>query len=354
MYKSASVCLLLCAFSVVLADIPWPGLNFNCTQLNYPPPPAKNVRQLRFGNINAIMALGDSMSAGFAMQGIPPQDFEEWRGYVWSIGGAEDANTIATWLQASYNPNIEGMAMGNTWPLVPGAWLDGGVSHASVQDLPPQIDYLVSAMQTQYAGVIDFKNDWKLLTLFIGANNLCDACNPKDNRTQPAFFEDHLRAALKQIHQQIPRVFVNMMTIFNISGVWDAGMTSWYCEMLWDGITNHECGCLTTGVASDRLAMDVRAVQFNAISEKLASEFAALNDPEFTVVVQPGVSKLNVAEAGESYLSALDCFHPNLWANEAFAYSLWNNMQQPVGKKDTAPDLKNLRILCPTENTYIQ
>jgi len=299
-----------------------------------------------------VLALGDSMSAGFAMQGYPPRILEEWRGYVWSIGGEDGANTIPNWLQ-NYNPNLQGMALGNTWPLVQGAWLDGGVSKAKVADVPPQIDYLVNTMKTQYAGVIDFENDWKLLTLFIGSNNLCGSCTA-DNRTTPAYFEDHLRAVLKKIHTDIPRVFVNMMTVFNISGVWDAGMTSEYCRVLWDGITNKECHCLTTGVPSDRLTMDIRAQDFNRISYKLAAEFAALNDPEFTVVVQPGVQDLDIPQAGESYLSALDCFHPNLWANEAFAFMIWNNMQQPVGKKDTKPDLSNIQILCPEGNTFIQ
>lgn len=72
----------------------------------------------------------------------------------------------------------------------------------------------------------------------------------------------------------------------------DAGQTKEYCKILWDGITNHECGCLTTGVASDRLAMDIDSVAFNAISYKVANEFK--NSSSFTVVYQPGVTALDI------------------------------------------------------------
>lgn len=46
------------------------------------PPPATNVRQLRPGNIKAVMAMGDSITAGFAMIGEPPTDLVEDRNYV--------------------------------------------------------------------------------------------------------------------------------------------------------------------------------------------------------------------------------------------------------------------------------
>lgn len=54
-----------------------------------------------------------------------------------------------------------------------GDWLDAGVSMAKVEDCPSQVEYLVNTLKTTYAGKVDFQTDWKLLTLFIGANNIC-------------------------------------------------------------------------------------------------------------------------------------------------------------------------------------
>jgi len=295
--------------------------------------------------------MGDSITAGFAMQGYPPEDLLEWRNYVFSIGGAEGAFTLPNIL-SKFNPNIQGAAQSWTFPMQPGMWLDGGVSHASVQDTPSQVAYLVNQLQTTYKSVVDFQNDWKLLTLFIGANNLCGACNNGSN-TQPDYFESHLLNTLNLIEKSLPRTFVNVMPIFNISGVYYTGKNYPYCELLWS-IIKHECSCLESGIKKNLDMLDLRATQFNAITNKLALQFSAKNNPNFTVVSQPGISGIVIQNFGEVYLSGLDCFHPSLCANQAFTYIIWNNMFQAVGKKSTAPDLSHLKFYCPTINDFIQ
>jgi len=298
------------------------------------------------------MAMGDSISAGFAMIGdLPPENLVEWRQYVFSTGGADGAFTLANILK-NYNPNLHGASYDWTWPLTPGAYLDAGVSHASVQNCPSQVLYLANQLKTTYADKVNYQDDWKLLTIFIGANNLCGACNYGPN-TLPGYFEDQLRNVLSMVHQYIPRVFVNLVTIFNVSGVWYAGENNDYCRLVWD-LVKHECGCLETGNKTDLDVMDLRAVQFNAIQEKLAAEWAAKNDVNFTVVVQPGLSGIPIAKYGEAYLSDLDCFHPSLCGNQAFTYSIWNNMMTPIGQKSTFPDVNHLAIKCPGPNDYIQ
>jgi len=345
----ALLLLVLCA-SAFAKGPPYPLPAFNCTP--FKPTPATNVRNLSPGNIDVVMAMGDSMTAGFAMMGHLPTDLLEYRGHVYSIGGVKDAITIPNWLK-TFNPKLEGVALGDTKPLTKGKWLDAGVSAAKIEDIVPQVDYLVQTMKTEYAGRIDFNSSWKMLTLFIGANDICMACT-NDSHSQPTVFERSLRNALDKVHQEIPRVFVNVLTIFNISGVWEAGQTKEYCVELWKHITAGECPCLTTGKAADRLAMDVHAVMFNNISQKVAADYASRGDPEFTVVVQPGVSGFNITHFGEHYLSDLDCFHPSLWANQAFSLAIWNNMFQPVGKKATAIDPDHISIICPTATSVLQ
>jgi len=146
---------------------------------------------------------------------------------------------------------------------------------------------------------------------------------------------------------------VNLVTIFNISGVYYTGKNYLWCEIVWKTI-KHECYCVETGVDSDLKMMDLRAVEFNGVSEKLAKEFAAKKNPGFTVVMQPGLSGIVIQKFGEAYLSNLDCFHPSLCANQAFTYQIWNNMFTPAAKKQTTPDINNLKIICPTENDYVQ
>jgi small subunit ribosomal protein S29e/phospholipase B1 len=298
------------------------------------------------------MALGDSISAGFAMIGQIPENIVEWRHYVFSIGGASDAFTLLNNIK-KYNPAVQGEATTWTLPLTKGGQLDGAVSHASVQNVPEQVDYLVNQLKTTYASKVNFQDDWKLLTLFIGANNLCGSCQFRPE-TLPQYFEEHLRLVLTQIKDKIPRTFVNLVTIFNISGVYYAGKDYWYCEVIWKYIAKKECSCMQTGKKADLDIMDLRATQFNAISNKLAIEFAALNSPNFTVSVQPGLTGIQVQKFGEAYLSNLDCFHPSLCANQAFTYMIWNNMFEPIGKKTSNIDTNNLKIHCPVAGEYIQ
>jgi len=334
---------------VEMCPIPIPP--WNCPKL--PAPPNTNdVRKLQPGNIKVMMALGDSISAGFAMIGQIPADLIEWRHYVFSIGGASDAFSLFNNIK-KYNGNVQGAATTWTWPLTKGWQLNGAVSHASVQNVPDQINYLINQLKTTYASTVNFQDDWKLLTLFIGANNLCGACQ---NRAEslPEYFESHLKDVLTQIKDSIPKVFVNLVTIFNISGVYYAGKDYTYCELVWKYIAKKECSCMEAGNKQDLDMMDLRAVQFNAISEKLAAQFAGLNNPNFTVVAQPGLSDLDIPKFGEAYLSNLDCFHPSYCANQAFTYQIWNNMYQPVGKKSRTVDVNNLKIHCPVAGEYMQ
>jgi len=331
-------------------------LVYNCPSLP-PPPPATSVTALHPGNIKVVMALGDSISAGFAMKGFPV----EYRGLVFSVGGDEyisdfedtKAVTIPNILKF-YNPNLQGQATGETIPFTQGDYLDGAIVEAKIEDIPAQVQYLINTLKSaEYSGTIDFNNDWKLLTLFIGANNLCICCH-NDSRGTPEYFEQNLRSILTTVQKNIPRTFVNIIGIFNISGVWDAGQQFDYCRLLWDGITIGECPCLLKFGAAERQSMDDHSVLYNQVAAKVASDFASQNNPNFTVVVQPGISGYNISYFGADFLSELDCFHPNLSANEAFTLSIWNNMLTPIGKKKTNIDVNDLNFICPTETSVMQ
>jgi len=343
---------------LIKTQIPIPVITYNCPPLP-PPPPATSITQLHPGNIKVVMALGDSISAGFAMKGVPV----EYRGLVFSIGGdtyvsdIEDtkAVTVPNILKI-YNPNLQGQATGESTPFTAGQYLDAAIVEAKIGDIPKQVQYLITTLKSaEYAGKIDFQNDWKLLTLFIGANNLCICCH-NDSRGTPEYFAENLRAILTSVQQNIPRTFVNVMTIFNVSGVWNAGEQYAYCRILWAGLTTGECPCLLKYGAAERQTMDEMAVQYGEVSAKVVAEFSSQNthNPNFTAVIQPGLSGYNIALFGAEFLSELDCFHPNLPANEAFTLSLWNNMMSPPPEKKVSLDPNDVKFICPTETSVIQ
>jgi hypothetical protein len=70
--------------------------------------------------------------------------------------------------------------------------LNCAVSGAVVADIPSQIKYMKAHLDTTYLAVRD---QWKLLTIFIGANDAC-GCQHADN--QPDQWEDKV-ISLKKI-----------------------------------------------------------------------------------------------------------------------------------------------------------
>jgi small subunit ribosomal protein S29e/phospholipase B1 len=311
------------------------------------------VRKLAPGNIGAVMALGDSITAGFAAKDLPV----EYRGSVYSTGlGPNTTHSLASYL-IKYNPDLTGWSENVTAPLTPfGEGLNFAVSEAKIADVPGQIARMKKKMDIAYPQV---KDQWKLLTLFIGANDACD-CDSSDHT--PDKFEGRLRDALSYVQGNFSKTFVNVMTLFNISAVWRASFTSVKCRVEVPAL--QECHCLTKDHESPpnqnntwRDLMDQRSVEFNARTNKVAAEFRALNDPEFTVSVQPGVQdcQFDLWKTPERYLSDVDCFHPSLCSHQAFSLAVWNNMFAAAGRKKTSiapPHWEE--FYCPTAEDFIQ
>ena len=78
--------------------------------------------------------------------------------------------------------------------------LNAAQSGAWVQNMPAQVDYIVQQMQANPK--IDYKNDWKLVNLLIGANNLCWSCMNDFKVIDSAdFFESNLTETMTLVCQ---------------------------------------------------------------------------------------------------------------------------------------------------------
>lgn len=60
------------------------------------------------------------------------------------------------------------------------------------------------------------KTSWKMLTLFIGANNLCDVCTDPANNG-PDALQAGVEAALDYVKANVPRVFVNLVPVVDVT-----------------------------------------------------------------------------------------------------------------------------------------
>ena len=65
---------------------------------------------------------------------------------------------------------------------------------------------------------IDFKNSWKLITFFIGGNDLCKSCKEEDRFT-PNNYIDNLRKTLDYFKENLPKAFINLVLTLDVSGM---------------------------------------------------------------------------------------------------------------------------------------
>lgn len=92
------------------------------------------------------------------------------------------------------------------------------MSGAKTQELNSEVSRLVRLLNTdKYKQV---KNDWKLITLFIGANNVCVLCQPPmttlPELANADIFEENVRNVLERIRTEVGKSFVNLVALFNV------------------------------------------------------------------------------------------------------------------------------------------
>ncbi|KAF9109477.1 hypothetical protein BGX27_007575 [Mortierella sp. AM989] len=320
----------------------------------------KDVWHLRPHDIKAVISIGDSITAGFAMvSGRPPfATVLEFRGKVFSDGGDNGEYTLANFLK-TYTKHIKGSPSGFTLPLASGKGLNTAVSGAIAQSLPSQIERLRRLFS--FGGSYHkYKNEWKIATVFIGANNICAACGPGESIPEIADPEEYgaaLKSSLQKLKESVGPTFVNLVGIFDVSLVYDLSRGYPYCELLFDKLPFPICGCATGNEADRQKAGDL-AKKYNDVMEMIAQEINEenMNDGKFGVAYQPGLTgfKDGSSSYGQGYLSGLDCFHPNKCANQVMAIVLWNNMFSSPGDKHRPMKPSDLKIYCPRSTDYLQ
>lgn len=307
-------------------------------------------------NVTVIMSLGDSITAGFGAKWTlltplldPLGHLKEDRGVAFSTGGDEGAVSLANLLQQMHGPAVEvlgkshgshgaalcldradGRAIGGFCPPSPLRYrprldgLNGALTGSTSGALNLQIDYLVSQfrdMRREYADR-DLDAEWKLLTLHIGANDLCSfSCGDPQPRDvgHVAFFRQNVAMALSRLRGQFPRMIVVVERIATLSAIPDrverlCRSTPWQRRF-----PRIECPC---AYGEDDLGRRVR--EFNeALSETIAT-FAGSD--EFVVVEMDTIGGWAMEDWPANFTSPLDCFHPSILAHERLARCLWQSL----------------------------
>jgi phospholipase B1 len=318
-----------------------------------------SIFDLRPNDIKIMMALGDSITTGFGVLGAG----NETRGLSFSMGGDEGAVTLPNFFKY-FNPALVGASQGtypaevcygNNCPAIrylPNQDANNAAKSGSmVFDMVSlQLNYLIR--QLNMNPLMDVQQDWKVMTILVGTNDLCASCTFNLTYLTADDYENNLMGTLERIRTNLPRTFVNIVTGFNVSQAYDISLKTSRCANVSRPLFI-QCDCIFDPKAGAiREEIDAHLTQFNQRAVNVAAYYQRKAYDNFAVVVQPFSVDTHISDLPTRFISRLDCFHPSKSGQEAMAVALWNNMLTPAAKKKTSLNMSDAPI-CPTQDTLL-
>ncbi|XP_037101363.1 phospholipase B1, membrane-associated-like [Syngnathus acus] len=334
------------------------GTTMHCEDIGPSVSTPNSVHELRPGDIRVVAAVGDSLTAGNGIASSPTNVLDvltQYRGLSWSVGGDENLTTVTTLpnILKHFNANVTGFSVGRGKQSTPQAFLNQAVAGAKSKDVPSQVRTLVARMKNDSS--INFKSDWKVITLFVGGNDICDYCY------NSLFFSvenyvKNVRESLDYLHKEVPRALVNLIEPLDIIPLRKMHVDASLKCPTW--LVNFLCPCVIlpkpTSTSLEKLENLNR--QYQLMLNELVESNRYDTRPDFTVVIQPFFREIMVpilpdGRPDRSYFSA-DCFHLSQKAHTQMARSLWNNMLEPLGNKTSFQDFrKDIQLKCPSKTS---
>uniref|UniRef100_A0A803Y2Y4 Phospholipase B1, membrane-associated n=1 Tax=Meleagris gallopavo TaxID=9103 RepID=A0A803Y2Y4_MELGA len=253
----------------------------------------------------------------------------QYRGISWSVGGNENISTVTTLanILREFNPSLIGYSTGTGTQTTENAALNQAVAGAQAEDVPAQVRRLVDRMMNDSR--INMQSDWKLITLFIGGNDLCKFCEDPI-RFSPENYTYNIQVALDMLHKEVPRAFVNLVTILSITSLRELyAEKNVSCPRL---LMRMMCPCVLN--YDDNSNEYKQLVYFNKRYQERTRELVESGRydtrEDFTVVVQPFLTHISMPKTQEGFPDnsyfAPDCFHFSQKSHSQAARGLWNNM----------------------------
>lgn len=144
----------------------------------------------------------------------------EYRSRSWSIGGKSILEKVVTLpnILKKFNPNVFGFNTCSTFfpTSKNGKGFNAAVSGQEANHTPEQAQRLVERLKN--SKLIDYKKDWKMITIFIGGNDLCDYCKDKALHSPKQYLAD-IENALDILYQNLSNTFVNLVTVLRANQV---------------------------------------------------------------------------------------------------------------------------------------
>ncbi|XP_058235371.1 phospholipase B1, membrane-associated isoform X2 [Hemibagrus wyckioides] len=326
-----------------------------------------SVEVVKAADIKVIAALGDSLTVrvttgsetaiganATTVLGIPI----EYRPVSWSIGGYgtfQNVITLANILRL-FNPDLVGPSRSRTVHGTRAPLTDTGLNLAvtghNTFNLPGQTRHLIDTMKMFED--VNFDEDWKLLTILIGMNDICDYCKDKSLFSVENFIH-YMTTSLEMLMNEVPRMIVNVVQILPMEALREVQKPTPGCLL-----QRSFCSCLVKPASDSTELKELIEVnlQFqNALEQLLHTDRFFKRD--FAVVLQPFLKhadppRLPNGKIDMSFFTP-DCFHFTIKGHEELAKGLWNNMFQPEGEKFMVESFSTpIQLMCPpVDHPYI-
>ncbi|KAJ3606857.1 hypothetical protein NHX12_026375 [Muraenolepis orangiensis] len=192
------------------------GSDFACVDISPSASVPISVHKLRPGDIKVVAALGDSSTTATGAKAKSLFQLNtEYRGVSWSIGGDAMLETVTTLpnILKKFNPALQGFSEGRVERK---KGFNMAISGAKTSDIPAQVKALIKAMMENKK--VDYNNDWKLVTIFVGGNDLCNYCIDQDNLSAKNYSQN-LKISLDMLYNQIGQADLTFFSVdcFHIS-----------------------------------------------------------------------------------------------------------------------------------------
>ncbi|KAJ8399194.1 hypothetical protein AAFF_G00415730 [Aldrovandia affinis] len=255
-----------------------------------------------------------------------------------------------------FNPNVLGPAPIWTMNGYPTTINDTGFNLAvtghNTLNFSEQARHLIDTFKS-YPG-LNFAEDWKLATVLIGMNDICDHCKNETLFSVDNFIH-FMTEALDMMMNEVPRMIVNVVQIMPMETLREVQMPNLGCML-----QKSFCSCLTLPDAGSPELKELVELNFEfqrRLEQLLHSDRFFKED--FAVVLQPYLKKAQVPRLPDGKVDvsffAIDCFHFTIKGHEELAKGLWNNMFQPEGEKFILETFsESIELICPSkEHPYI-
>ncbi|KAJ0061016.1 hypothetical protein NL108_004729, partial [Boleophthalmus pectinirostris] len=302
------------------------GSDFSCVDLAPSNPVPTSVHRLRPADIKVVAALGDSVTAGVAAKAKNLFDLsKQYRGVAWSIGGDASLETVTTLpnILRKFNPNLLGFSVGQ---LALKKGFNMAQPGAKSLDIPTQAEALVKALKNNKE--VNFEQDWKLVTIFVGDMDLCNYCfdQVSHNNNKSHFYQ--IITVFNMYFYFVPRVLVNVVQVLQIDPVKTVQRNTIGCGLL----QRTQCPCVINPTTNSPEMEEIKRInhEYQAELEFLLSSDRYDGKEDFAVVLQPFLHNYFLPHIGEGEVDtsfySLDCFHLSDRAQAEMAIALWNNM----------------------------